>query len=59
MTREFDRTGPLWVKPEVIVDAIVSAVDKKKDSIYTPEICFFIMAIIKSIPEAIFKRLSL
>lgn len=59
MTSEFDRSGPLWVKPEVIADAIVSAVDKKKNSIYAPKIWFFIMTIIKSIPEPIFKRLSL
>jgi short-subunit dehydrogenase len=59
MTSEFDRSGPLWVKPEIIADAIVSAVDKKNNSIYAPKIWFFIMTIIKFIPEAIFKRLSL
>jgi decaprenylphospho-beta-D-erythro-pentofuranosid-2-ulose 2-reductase len=59
MTSEFDRSGPLWVKLEIIADAIVSAVDKKNNSIYAPKIWFFIMTIIKFIPETIFKRLSL
>jgi len=58
MTREFSK-GLLWVKPEVIADGIVRAVEKRKDVVYLPFFWRYIMLIIKLIPEFIFKRLSL
>lgn len=58
MTREFPK-GLLWVKPEVIADGIVRAVDKRRDVVYLPFFWRYIMLIIKLIPEFIFKRLSL
>lgn len=58
MTRNFKK-GLLWVKPEVIADGIVKAVDKKKDVAYLPFFWRYIMLIIKLIPERIFKRMSL
>lgn len=59
MTNSFDRSGFLWVKPEKIAGDIINAVERKKDSIYTPRIWFWIMLVIKSIPEGIFKKLKL
>jgi decaprenylphospho-beta-D-erythro-pentofuranosid-2-ulose 2-reductase len=58
MTKDFKK-GLLWVKPAVIAQGIVSAIDKRKDVVYLPFFWRYIMLIIKLIPEKIFKRLSL
>jgi len=58
MTAEFDK-GALWATPEKVANEIVSAIEKRKNIIYTPFFWQFIMMIIKSVPEIIFKRLSL
>ncbi|MBI1422853.1 MAG: SDR family oxidoreductase [Gammaproteobacteria bacterium] len=58
MTKEFKK-GLLWVKPAVIAQGIVKAIDKNKDVVYLPFFWRYIMFIIKLIPEKIFKRLSL
>jgi short-subunit dehydrogenase len=58
MTAAFDK-GPLWATPEQVASGIVSAVDKRKAVVYLPWFWFFIMQAIKSIPEFIFKKLSL
>lgn len=59
MTADFDKSGPLWAKPDVIAKGIVNAMQKGKDEVYLPWFWWSIMQIIKHIPEAIFKRLSL
>lgn len=59
MTADFDKSGPLWVKPEAIAKGIVRAMQKGKGEVYLPWFWYFIMQIIKHIPEIIFKRLSL
>lgn len=53
------KQGPLFVKPEIIARGIMRAIDRKRDSVYLPWFWLPIMLIIKSIPERIFKRLSL
>jgi decaprenylphospho-beta-D-erythro-pentofuranosid-2-ulose 2-reductase len=58
MTAEFKK-GLLWVKPAVIARSIVRAIARKKDVVYLPFFWRYIMVIIKSIPEAVFKRMSL
>jgi len=58
MTAEFKK-GLLWVKPAVIAKGIVKALRKKKDVVYLPFFWRWIMLIIKSIPERMFKRMSL
>ena len=45
--------------PEDVADSVVRAQQKGKDTMYVPWFWAWIMLIIKSIPEAIFKRLSL
>lgn len=52
------RKGLLFVKPERIAHGIVAAIDRKKDVVYLPFFWWAIMAVIKIIPEKIFKRLS-
>lgn len=59
MTADFDKSGPLWAKPEIIAKGIVNAMQKGKGDVYLPRFWWGIMQIIKHIPEAIFKRLSL
>lgn len=59
MTADFDKSGPLWAKPDVIAKGIVNAMQKGKGEVYLPWFWWGIMQIIKHIPEAIFKRLSL
>lgn len=58
MTKEFKK-GFLWVPPEVISKGIYTAIKKKREVAYLPFFWRYIMIIIKSIPEKIFKHLSL
>lgn len=58
MTENFKK-GILWAKPSDIAKGIDSAIQNRKDVIYLPFFWRFIMAIIVSIPEVIFKKLKL
>ena len=51
--------GPLVATPERVAGDIIRAVERKKDSIYTPWFWSGIMLIIRSVPGRIFKRLAL
>lgn len=51
--------GPLWATPEKVAGDIEKAISKNKDVLYTLGLWYLIMAIILSMPEFIFKRLSL
>lgn len=58
MTKDFKK-GFLWVNPDVISKGIYNAIRKKREVVYLPFFWRYIMIIIKSIPEKIFKYLSL
>lgn len=58
MTAEF-RKGLLWVQPKLVAEAIINAIQKRKDIIYVPWFWRWIMVIIRAIPERVFKRMSL
>ena len=58
MTAHFKK-GFLWATADKVAADIVKGVKRNRNVIYTPFIWLFIMLIIKSIPESIFKRLSL
>jgi len=58
MTAAFPK-GPLWATPEKVAHDIDKAIEKNKDVLYTPGFWMLIMLIIKSVPERLFKRLSL
>lgn len=49
----------LVAKPEDIAEAIHKAVKKQRNTIYTPFFWRYIMLIIRSIPEPIFKKMSI
>lgn len=59
MTAAFDKKGPLWATAAQVGGGIVAAVDARKDVVYLPWFWRFIMLIICSIPERVFKRLKL
>ena len=58
MTASFKK-GALWATPDAIASSIYSAIERRRDVIYAPFFWFWIMAIIKLIPERIFKNLKL
>lgn len=59
MTQDFDRQGPLWARPERVARGIVRAYRAHADVVYLPWFWRPIMWVIRSIPEPVFKRLSL
>lgn len=59
MTEHIESSGPLWSTPEKVAEIIQKGLVKKRNTLYTPWFWWGIMTIIKSIPEFIFKKLSL
>lgn len=59
MTAGFPKKGFLWASPERVARGIVRAIDRGCDEVYVPWFWRPILWIIRHIPEAIFKRLSL
>jgi decaprenylphospho-beta-D-erythro-pentofuranosid-2-ulose 2-reductase len=56
----FGKPGMFLVaKPEQVADAVLEALDKNKNIAYIPWFWFWIMLIIRSIPESLFKKLKL
>ncbi|MBR0717575.1 SDR family oxidoreductase [Bradyrhizobium liaoningense] len=58
MTEGMKLIGPLTVEAPVVGDAILDAVERKKDVIYVSNKWRLVMFIIKTLPEAIFKKLK-
>jgi len=58
MTASFKK-GALWAQPADIARGILRAIEQRRDVVYLPGFWRLIMAIIRHIPERIFKRLSL
>lgn len=59
MTEALPKAGPLWASPYAVACAIDQGFLRKRDVIYTPWFWRYIMLVIKSIPETIFKRLKI
>ncbi|MBD2859389.1 SDR family oxidoreductase [Spongiibacter sp. KMU-158] len=59
MTVGFEKTGPLWAQPDSVASGIVKAMEKGKGDVYLPWFWAVVMFVIRHIPDAIFKRLSL
>ncbi len=51
--------GRLFATPDVVANGIVRAIQKRSDNVYVPGFWAFIMFVIRSIPEAIFKKMNL
>ena len=58
MTASFEK-GLLWIKPEKIAENILRSLDKKSDVTYAPWFWRYIMFVLGSIPERLFKKLNL
>ncbi len=58
MTQGLALPKALVATSEKVAQEICAAINKKRDSIYTPKFWFLIMLIIKNIPEKIFKKLN-
>jgi len=59
MTEHLPREGPLWASADQVAAGIVAVMDRRANVAYLPWFWRYIMLIIRSIPEAIFKRLRL
>lgn len=59
MTAHLDLPARLTAEPQEVADAIVKGVEKSRNIIYVRPIWWLVMAIIRSIPEAIFKKTSI
>jgi short-subunit dehydrogenase len=58
MTAPFEK-GLLWAKPEQVARGIVRAIDKRRAVVYLPWFWAAIMAVIRGIPEFVFRRVRL
>lgn len=59
MTAKLDLPKLLTVSPERVAIDIHNAIARQKDVLYTPWFWYWIMLIIRSVPSAIFKRISI
>ena len=57
MTQQFDK-GLLWSSPELVARQIEKAIRRKRHTVYVPGYWRLIMGVVRSIPEAVFKRLK-
>lgn len=58
MTVDYKK-GLLWAKPETVARGIYRAIKHRRNTVYLPWFWWFIMLIIRIIPEFIFKRMKL
>jgi short-subunit dehydrogenase len=58
MTKSFKK-GLLWEKPEFVSAKIVQAIDQRKGEVYIPTFWWFVIFLIKIIPENIFKKINI
>ena len=59
MTAGFEKKGFLWAKPEEVAEIIVASSIKGGPIVYAPKIWFWIMFIIRYLPNYIFNRLNI
>ena len=58
MTRKFKK-GVLWATPDKVAADILKSIERRRSVVYTPFFWHPIMAIIRHIPEFIFRRIKL
>lgn len=59
MTEALPKGGPLWASPFAVACAIEKGFRRRANVIYAPGFWRLIMLVIRSIPEALFKRLKI
>jgi short-subunit dehydrogenase len=58
MTATFKK-GPLWASVDTVASAIVRAIQQRKSVAYVPRFWWWIMYVVKAVPEAVFRRVRL
>lgn len=58
MTAEFKK-GFLWVKPDLVVQKILKAIDRKSDEVCVPLFWWVVMFVIRVIPSKFFKNIRM
>ncbi|MCB1671637.1 MAG: SDR family oxidoreductase [Gammaproteobacteria bacterium] len=58
MTAHLEK-GPLWASPERIAAIIVRSIERGRHTVYAPFFWRFIMFVVRSLPDFIFKRIKL
>jgi short-subunit dehydrogenase len=53
------RRNALFAEPSTIARGIVRAIERRKDVVYLPAVWAAIMLVIRSIPQALFKKLNM
>jgi decaprenylphospho-beta-D-erythro-pentofuranosid-2-ulose 2-reductase len=59
MTEGMDLPAKLTASPEAVAEAIFRAVQKRRDSLYVLPVWALVMAVIRNIPERVFKRMRI
>jgi len=59
MTAGIDKRGPLWSSPKLVATIIEKSISNKRHTVYAPFYWRYIMLIVCSIPEFIFKKLKI
>ena len=59
MTADLPKGGLLWSTPQRVADDILAGIDRGSAVVYTPWFWRWIMRVIRALPDAIFKRLSI
>jgi len=59
MTEGMDLPGPLLAQPGEVAEAIFQAVRRRRDVVYVRPVWRLVMAIIRALPERVFKRTRL
>ena len=59
MTEGMDLPAKLTAQPEEVASAIARATERKTNTLYVRPVWWLIMAIIRNIPEALFKKMKI
>jgi len=59
MTAALPKGGPLWATPQRVAAGIVRAIDRSSTVVYLPWFWAPVMMIIRSVPEKLFRRVTL
>jgi short-subunit dehydrogenase len=59
MTTRFTQSGFLWADPASIAPGIVRALEKKNGEVYLPWFWYWIMLVLRHIPERLFLKLRI
>jgi short-subunit dehydrogenase len=53
------KKGLLWAKTDAVATKVVKAIDANKNEVYVPAFWWVVMALIKAMPTAVFRRIKL